>query len=213
MVGDLLICIKLVAHLALSAYAEKVFFTYQNMFTSILAKVQQDYEKFETERRECLHLSGKLRVGSKTAIVFMVKGEMEKAKQHLEELPKISENILQYIEKNPYLWSVRGFNEGFEEYVEAALLAAYLEKQEFPNAEDLGVNHDVYIAGLCDMTGELVRIVYKNPERVKEIYEVLTSIYKDSLGFTIQRNSVVREKMGHLDRNIKRLEQVMYENR
>ncbi len=179
-----------------------------------IRSARKQYETFEKNRSECIHLSGRLRAESKAAANFFVKGEMERGRQQLAKAPAMLRRINGMLRKDSYLYSVHALNEGFEEYVEAVLLLRYIEKgTKFPSPAELGVNHEVYIGGLCDMTGELVRIARGDPAKVRKIHHDVSSIYDLCIPLHVKRNNRVRSKLEDLERNIKRLEVIMYEQK
>ena len=177
-----------------------------------ISSARKKYETFEKNRSECIHLSGRLRAESKAAINFLVRGEMDRGRQQLKKAPAMLKRLSSMLRKDSFLYSVHALNEGFEEYVEAALLLCYIEKgTKFPSPQELGVNHEAYIGGLCDMTGELVRIARGKPAGAGKIYSDVSSIYDLCIPLHVKRNNRVRSKLEDLERNIKRLEIIRYE--
>ncbi|MFH1436292.1 MAG: hypothetical protein ABIJ56_11295 [Pseudomonadota bacterium] len=179
-----------------------------------IRSVRNKYEAFEKNRSECIHLSGRLRAESKAAVNFLVRGEMDRGRQQLAKAPAMLKRVNGMLRKDPFLYSVPALNEGFEEYVEAVLLLGYIERgMKFPSPAELGVNHEVYIGGLCDMTGELVRIARGDPAKAGKIHHDVSSIYDLCIPLHVKRNNKVRSKLEDLERNIKRLEVIIYEQK
>jgi predicted translin family RNA/ssDNA-binding protein len=172
---------------------------------------QIQFEKFENDRKLCLELSNILRAESKAAINFLVKGMEQKGKKELAKTPEILKKINKLLQKDPYLNTLLALNEGLEEYAEAIFLLTYIEKTpRFPSPTDLQINHEAYISGLCDMTGELVRIARKNPEQLQKIHDDISNLYDQCIGFYVKRNSRIRNKLEDLERNLRRLEEMVY---
>lgn len=179
-----------------------------------IREARKKYETFEKDRSRCMDLSGKVRAESKAAINFIVKGEVERGRKVMGPLPGMLKDMAGRIRKDPYLYSVPSLNEGLEEYVEAVLLLHYVEgKKQFPTPGTLGVNHEAYIGGLCDMTGELVRLARSRPERAERLYADVSSIYDQCIQMYVKRNNRIRSKLHDLERNLKKLEEILYERR
>lgn len=172
------------------------------------------YETFERNRSECMDLSGRIRADSKAAINFIVSGGVERGKKTLEGTPAMVKKLGGMLRRTPYLYSVPALNEGLEEYVEAVLLLGYVEgRKDFPTPGSLGINHEAYIGGLCDMTGELVRLARNTPEKAEAISRDVACLYGRAVGMYVKRNSKIRSKLQDLERNVARLEEIVYDGK
>lgn len=169
------------------------------------------YQQFEQDRRKALSLSDQLRIESKSAIGFLLKEKVKEANECLQRAKKNYTDLRKLLKASPYLYSVGGVDVGTEEYVEARLLADYLEKKNLSTLSQLGVHHEAYIAGLCDMSGELLRYARKQPERMKTIHQDLEDLYQACLQVIITRNNVIRRKLEDLERNMQRMEEMMFQ--
>jgi mannose-6-phosphate isomerase len=74
----------------------------------------------------------------------------------------------------------------------------------------MGITHAAYLGGLCDMTGELVRLARSRPERAEAIARDVADLYGRAVGMVVMRNSKVRAKLQDLERNLVRLEEIVY---
>lgn len=169
------------------------------------------YQQFEQDRREALSLSDQLRIESKSVIGFLLKDMNTEAGVYIKKAKKIYEDLLKLLSKCPYLHSVGGVNVGTEEYVEAILLADYLGKKPLSTIDQLKVQHDSYIAGLCDMSGELLRFARKNPEKMRSVQLDLEDLYQSCLQVIITRNNVIRKKLEDLERNMLKIEEMIFQ--
>lgn len=171
----------------------------------------ESYQQFEQDRRKGLQLSDQLRIESKSAIGFLLKGMNKDADKKVAEAKGLYEELLKLFETSPYLYSIGGVNVGTEEYVEAKLLADYLEGKALSTIESLKVHHEAYICGLCDMSGELLRYARKNPDQMKKILQDLEELYQTCLEVIVTRNSLVRKKLEDLERNMMRMEEMIFQ--
>jgi predicted translin family RNA/ssDNA-binding protein len=181
---------------------------------SIVKQAQDRFEAFERNRARCMRVTGELRSEAKAAINFIVKGEMQRAREALRAAAGMMRDLGGWLRKDPYLYSVPSLNEGLEEYVEARLLLSYVEGgKRFPSMRSLGVNHEAYICGLCDMTGELVRIAMSRAEAAPRIARDVSALVDQCIRMYVTRNSKIRSKLQDLERNLRRLEEILYERR
>lgn len=171
----------------------------------------KSFQLFEVSRRKALRLSDDLRIESKSAIGWILKEDMSKAKDHLKEAAGIYKELLRLLKATPYLYSVGGVHIGTEEYVEAQLLADYLEGKKLSSQKSLSVNHQDYICGLCDMSGELLRYARKHPSQMAKIQEDLQNLYQQCLEMVVTRNGAIRKKLEDLERNERRMEEMIFQ--
>lgn len=169
------------------------------------------YHRFEQDRRQALRLSDQLRIESKSAIGSLLKDRWKDANTHLKEAKKTYAALMKLLKSTPYLYSVGGVHVGTEEYVEAQLLADYLEGRSLTSLTALKVNHQDYICGLCDMSGELLRYARKHPDRMKKIQEDLQDLYQSCMQMVVTRNSAIRKKLEDLERNERRMEEMIFQ--
>ena len=169
------------------------------------------YHRFEQDRRQALKLSDQLRIESKSAIGSLLKEKGKEAKAYLSSAKKCYLSLLKLLKSTPYLYSVGGVHIGTEEYVEAQLLCDYLEGRSLTSITTLKVNHQDYICGLCDMSGELLRYARKHPEQMKKIQGDLQDLYQSCMQMVVTRNSAIRKKLEDLERNERRMEEMMFQ--
>jgi predicted translin family RNA/ssDNA-binding protein len=169
------------------------------------------YQQFEQDRRKALSLSDQLRIESKSAIGFLLKDMINEAGQSILTAKYIYADLCKLLKANPFLHSVGGVDVGTEEYVEARLLADYIGKKSLSTLDQLKVNHESYICGLCDMSGELLRYARKYPSKMKQIHEDLETLHQECLQVIITRNNAVRRKLEDLERNMLRMEEMIFQ--
>ena len=169
------------------------------------------FQQFEEHRRKALRLSDTLRIESKSAIGYLLKDLPQKAKEHLAVAEKTLKSLNRLLTSTPYLYSVGGVHVGSEEYVEARLLADYLFGNTLSTLKDLGVTHQDYIGGLCDMSGELLRYARKHPQEMRKIQEDLQDLYQICLEMIVTRNGIIRKKLEDLERNERKMEEMIFQ--
>lgn len=100
-----------------------------------------------------------------------------------------------------------------QEYVEAACFYYYLKDKKIPGYKELGVDVDSYLMGLCDLTGELLRmavkdVIEKKYERAREITAFVEEIYGLFLQLDL-RNGPIRQKADSIKWNLQKLEHLL----
>ncbi len=175
-----------------------------------IQEVRRQFERFEKNREKCIDSAGKLRSLAKRAIGYIGHGDTKRAKRALGEAMRTVKDLRLMLLRHPYLHSVPALNEGLEEFVEAILLARYVTGNlDFPTPSAIGVNHEAYIGGLCDMTGEMVRIARNHPEKSASIAADAAAIYRVVSEMVVARNSRIRAKLQQLEHNVIRLEEIV----
>ena len=171
----------------------------------------QSYNKFNQDRSSCLNLSNQLRIIAKMTINLLLRDKLEMANKNLMPMAKLFGDIQAKIKKNPHLYSVAGINEGIEEYIEAVLLLEYIDNQPLSSLDKFKIMPEVYLGGLSDMTGELVRLARKHNKQAKTIHDYIAKIYDSLIPVSITRNSQVRAKLETVGNNLKKLEDIIYD--
>ncbi len=171
----------------------------------------QLHNKINQERSYCMNLSDKLRVLSKTTISFLIKDNLELAEKNLPEMKKIFTAIQKKLKSNPYLYSFPVINIGLEEYLEALFLYSYIKNKPMPNITGLKITPEVYLGGLSDMTGELVRLARYHESKAQAIHNYVAKIYELIIPLSITRNSQMRTKLETIGNNLKKIEGIIYD--
>lgn len=168
-------------------------------------------ERDNKERSLCINLSEKLRVLAKTTIGSLVKNNISDAEKKLPEMQKLFSSIQKKREQNPKLYTVGAIDIGLEEYMESLFLYNYIKNKPMPSITKLKITPEVYLGGLSDMTGELIRIARHNSHRAREIHDYINKIYELTIPISITRNSGLRNKLETIGNNLKKIESVIYD--
>ena len=171
----------------------------------------QHYEKLNTQRNHCMLLSDKLRILAKSTISLLVKGKIKAAEENLVPMQRLFKQLQQNFKRNPYLYSFPVLNIGLEEYLEALFLYSYIKNKPMPSIKTLQVNPKIFLAGLSDMTGELVRLARQDEKQAQAIHNYVAKIYDLIIPITITRNSSTRTKLEAIHNNLKKIETILYD--
>ncbi|MFX1253016.1 MAG: translin family protein [Promethearchaeota archaeon] len=158
-------------------------------------KIRQSLDEADLAREEILRLNRIIIRNSSLAIRALHKRNFEKACELIENnknnINSVKEKLLRFKEQPPLGLTLTAF----QEYGEASLFLAFLQKKDFPTPEELGLPYLSYLLALADTAGELRRYTLdcvrreeplEEPERaialMDEIYYGLSSLdYPDGL--------------------------------
>ncbi len=105
------------------------------------------------------------------------------------------------------------FKDTLQEYVESYVFLEFVKNNSIPLKEDF-YSYDVYLLGLLDFVGELVRIAVNNAVKNKNFfllcYDTLLFLHDEFMLFDFS-NSVFRRKFDSLKYAVKKLEDIKLE--
>ncbi|MBI4435363.1 hypothetical protein HY630_01715 [Candidatus Uhrbacteria bacterium] len=114
----------------------------------------------------------------------------------------------------PELKEEGSYRAALEEYAEAMLFAGYLRTGRIVVLDARANQPAIYLAGLSDATGELVRyatrqVTLGHPEVVREVQEVVSMVIEFMLDLDL--TGYLRTKFDQAKKNLSRLEQMTYD--
>ncbi|MFN3909836.1 MAG: hypothetical protein ACK4J0_01210 [Candidatus Anstonellaceae archaeon] len=138
-------------------------------------------EKKEKEHDKLIALSRNLIRTASNSIKLMHSNNLQEAKKNLSKLSKDIKAFSHFSEEYKYLVDPIA-----QEYVEAALLLAALEKKPFPNYKKLNVSPQAYLLGLLDLFGELKRevilsLLNNQKERAWYLFNIMSELFDELL--------------------------------
>ncbi|MEA3378083.1 MAG: hypothetical protein U9Q69_00435 [Nanoarchaeota archaeon] len=168
------------------------------------AEIRKEMKEFEKKREETIQLSRTIIKLSKRIIYSVHRREMNTAKRLVAQ-------ILAGMKKMPSKKYDLGIDAvAAQEFVEALCFYHYVNDKKLPTRKDLKVNSESYLLGLCDLTGEMVRLAVNesirgNSKATFEIKDFVTEIYGEFLKFDL-RNGELRKKSDSIKWNLRKLE-------
>ncbi len=172
--------------------------------------MKDEFESFDNFREELIKLSRKVLQNSKKSIYALHRGDVKGAKSLLDDVKKLISSAEVIISKDHHLAGVGAYSDALEEFVEASCYFGYVKDKKIPTHSDLKVDADVYLPGLCDLVGELVRkainAAIKNDFKTAlEIRDFVQAVYEELMMFDF-RNSPVRKKFDSIKYSLEKLE-------
>lgn len=182
--------------------------------SSHLKKLHKDFHDYAKVRRDVIKVSGDALHHAKRAIFAMHRGNMKEAKQKIAESEKLLKQLNKK-HKNHAAMKVEGsYKAGVEEFVEASLFYQFLSKGKIGKVSAIPVNGEVYLAGLCDVPGELYRYAIraasnKDVKTVEKCELAASEIIGELIEFDLTK--YLRTKFDQAKNAHQKLEIVLYE--
>ncbi len=177
------------------------------------AALRKDVEQFDKLRENLIILSRGVLKQSKKAIYAMHRSQLSQATKELKQAKAGIAKMNALLKKDARLRSVGAYGEALEEYVEAASYVSFSSKKKIPTAQELGVDTNIYLQGICDLVGELVRKAINNSingdyATAAQIRDVVAELYGELMLFDF-RNIPVRKKFDAIKYGLEKLEDLM----
>lgn len=169
-------------------------------------RMREEMKEFEERRENLIASSRDVIQLSKLIIHAIQRSDITKAK----ELAVQIRSKVKSLPDKDYDTDMRTV--ALQEYVEAMALLLFVQDGRIPTRKDLGVDTVSYLCGLCDLTGELVRlavnkVITKDYDYALKVKLVVEDIYGEFLKFDL-RNGILRKKSDSLKWNLKKLEEL-----
>lgn len=182
--------------------------------TAHIRKLRQNLLSYATKRREVIKQSGDALHQAKRAIFAMHRDNVSEAKGKLALAESIFTGLAKTYHKELSLMDEGSYVAALEEYVEAALMYQFISAGKIGEVKGVAVEPNVYIAGLCDLPGELYRYAIKAATNhdvgmVKKCAQLSDDIIAELIEFDL--TSYLRTKFDQAKQANHRLEQVVYE--
>ncbi len=176
------------------------------------AKMRGELEKLEVLREANIRKSRDIIKLSKQIIYSVHRGDMKRAETLLKQIRK---DMAKLPKREAYDTGM--INVAEQEFVEAAAYYSFVKGGKIPKKASLKVDTVNYLAGICDLTGELGRkavnsVINGNFKEAMKIKDVVDEIYGEFLKIEL-RNSELRKKSDQIKWNLKKLEEVAYDIR
>lgn len=179
-----------------------------------MSKLKKNLHQYSVKRREVIRESGDALHHAKRAIFALHRDNIKEAEVKLKGAAVILKKL-----ETKYKNDLRVKNEGsykaaVEEYVEATLFHQFIISGKIGEIKNLLVNTEVYIAGLCDVPGELYRYAIKaatnrDVKMVKKCSETANEIIGELIEFNL--TSYLRTKFDQAKQANQKLEYIVYE--
>ncbi len=171
--------------------------------------------EFDKRREEVIKGSRSVVKLSKQAIYAVHRGDLKGAKGFLDQMKELLNHLDEAVKDYPKLVYSGSFKVAIQEYVEAYCYYDYVAEGRIPSYKELGVGHEYYLLGLCDLTGELVRkainaAINGDYDSSRKIKELVDEIYGEFLKMDIT-DGELRKKYDGIKYDLKKLEGMVFD--
>jgi predicted translin family RNA/ssDNA-binding protein len=181
---------------------------------AFFTKITKDYSTYEKRRGMVVREAGQALNMSKRAIFAYHRDDFKAADALLEQAEKIFKNLDKLAQGIPKLKYEGSWRAALEEYCEAKFFGNYLKNKTIGFVRGRQIEADIYLAGLCDFTGELLRRAVKeatdkNIKEVKAIKATMEQVMENLIQMDL--TGYVRTKFDAAKNNLRKIEQILYE--
>jgi len=176
-------------------------------------QLKEDFKTSEIERRQIISRSNSILHDAKRSIFSLHRQEINKAKESIIDIEKRLKEMktkfgFDRLEKEG------SYKAGVEEYVEAKMFFLVLTGKKIDKVAGLKLRYDSYLGGICDLTGELVRLAVNQASR-GELDEVVKTkdMISDIMAELVEMDitGYLRTKYDQARGNLRKIEQIVYD--
>jgi len=172
--------------------------------TKEFTQIRKELKNLELKRETTIQKAREIIRISKLIIYALHRSDVKAAKR---QITKIKAKI-KLLPTNNYDTGIRKV--AVQEYVEAMTLYYFITERRLVSKKELKVNNEDYLLGLCDLTGEIVRlgvnsVIKRKPKIALECKELVEDIYGEFLRMDL-RNGELRKKSDSIKWNLRKLE-------
>lgn len=180
----------------------------------LLAGMRARALAYAGERREVIKLAGDAQHLAKRSIFALHRGDTAEAGEKLATAEKALLGLAKRYQRVPALLAEGSHQAALEEFVEAQLFYQFVTTGKMSGLKKLKVPDEVFVAGLCDVPGELYRYAIRAATArdfatVKQCAAAADEIIGELVEFNL--TSYLRNKFDQAKQALHKLEQVVYE--
>ncbi len=179
-----------------------------------LKRLRDRMHSYHMVRHEIIHDADEALHHAKRAIFALHRDNQAEAKEKLAAAEKILQGVQKRAERLPRIKDEGSYRAAIEEYTEAQLFFWFVRGLPLGPIKALALEDEWYLAGLCDVPGELYRYALsaataKNRETVSRCVETAEMIIGQLIEFNL--TSYLRTKFDQAKQAVHKLEIVAYE--
>ena len=182
-----------------------------------LEKLRKRRQDYDSEREKLIKKSRDVLKLSKQVIYAVHRDELKAAIGLIKEIEKEKKELEKITKHSRALLFEGSYKVAMQEYGEALIYYGFIKEGRLMEREELKIRVEHYLAGLCDLTGELVRkavfLAGKGiVDEVVKIKELVDGIYGELLKFDF-RESEMRRKFDSVKYDLRKLEDLVLDLR
>lgn len=178
-----------------------------------LQKLRSNFHVYASTRRDVIKISDDALHHAKRAIFALHRDNRAEAEEKLTEAGHLLATLRQMCKKDSRIEDEGAYRAAQEEYVEATLFFQFVTTGKISEISP-PVAGDIYLAGLCDVPGELYRLAIraatqKNTNLVHQCADAAGELIGELIEFNL--TSYLRTKFDQAKQATQKLEEVVYE--
>lgn len=180
----------------------------------LFQQLKKDFDFYDKERRQVIADSNVALMKSKQAIFAFHRNDRLGGIRLLKEVEAIFKNLEKRFKKEKELRYEGSYRAALEEYVEAKFFGKVLRGEKIDFIQEVFIDTDSYLAGLCDLTGELTRkavlfATERKFDKAEKMAEEVRSIMAELIKLNL--TGYLRTKYDQAKQSLRRVEEVLYE--
>lgn len=184
------------------------------MKLSTLKQSIKQYEQHQKKLSGLHHVFGQVRKSSKHIIANLRRDHVKDASKLVQDVEKLIKRGISDAGSTVTLPAEGFYREAIEEYVEAKVYYAFVTKKELSFPKYISLSFWDLLGGWSDFTGELVRRAIslaheKDISEIKKLKDVTERVVEQMT--QVSFSGKLRNKYDATERNLKRLEEILYE--
>lgn len=182
--------------------------------TKHLKQIRKHLHDYAMVRRDVIKDSGDMLHHAKRAIFELHAGNKKAAKAKITSAETLLKKLQKRAKTRPEIVNEGSYKQALEEYVEAILFMSFVTGKPVAFTKKAGIADEVFLAGLCDLPGELHRYAIKaategDKETVLDCADMATQIIGELIEFHLTK--YLRTKFDQAKASLKRIEVLVYE--
>lgn len=177
-------------------------------------ELRRKYLEYDAARRRVIGESAEALARAKQGIFALHRRDRKEGAKLLDEAAAMHKKMAAAFRRIKGLENEGSYRAAVEEYVEARLFEEFLAGRKVGRVDVPGMDEDVYLGGLMDFTGELVRYaIARATERDRKEAARSREVVRDIVAQVIQMNLTgsLRSKYDQAKTNLRKLEEIMYD--
>lgn len=176
-------------------------------------KLKLEYDLKNKERGEIIYKSNNILHTAKKTIFDIHRSDLKQAESSLKNLEDSFKAMRKKFSLHR-LYEEGSFSAAAEEYYEAKALFLVVSKKKIKATPGLKLRYDSYLAGLCDLLGEMVRLATNNAaagnfSEIPKLKNLADDLIAELQKFNFTK--YLRTKYDQARRHLQKLEQINYE--
>lgn len=181
---------------------------------TMFTRIQANYFAQQKARRELIARSNEALSCAKRAIFALHRDDILTAKSLVNKSSDLFKTSERVFKRFPSLAFEGSYKAALEEYAEALLFLSFCETGKLGAIDPRAMDCAVYLGGLSDTTGEMVRYAVRqvtlgNEKAVARVHEVVAMVIEFLLDLDL--TGPLRTKFDQAKKNLGRLEDMMYD--